>query len=297
MPVQRFLGSAWATVHGPSDPRRFWTSVLEAGFAGVAVSPGPRATDWAALRAAAVGLPVRVAAVRAGNPLAEPSATAALASAKAGERAAARAVVEQAVALGRLLACPLVVFDLGVVPLVGEVEAEDLGDPNVAWTKERVDALLARRRVARDAALDRACREVYGLVRACPGFEFCLTANRSLRGLGDPAALRDLFEDLASLHLGYWHDAALCARREQLGLEPQGEWLESFANRCRGMTLGDGSPEGVYLPPGAGGVDYGLLASYVPRAGGALPGVVELDVGMAPAELPGIRSCLDKHGL
>lgn len=297
MPVQRFLGSAWATVHGPSEPRRLWTSVLDAGFAGLAVSPGPRATDWAALRSAARDLPVRVAAVRVGNPLAEQSATATLGSAKAGERDAARAAVAQAVALGRVLGCPLVVFDLGVVPLAGEIEAEDLGDPNIAWTRERVDALLARRKVARDTALDRACREVYELVRAFPDAEFCLTANRSLRGLGDPAALRDLFDDLASLRLGYWHDAAVCARRSQVGLESQGEWLEMFANRCRGMTLGDASPDGIYLPPGAGGVDYGLLASYVPRGGSALPAVVELDAAVAASELPGIRSCLDKHGL
>jgi sugar phosphate isomerase/epimerase len=297
MPVQRFLGSAWATVHGPSDPRRLWLSVLEAKFAGLAVSPGPRATDWAALHAAAADLPVRVAAVRVGNPLAEHSPTAGLCSAKDGERRAARAAIESAVATAHRLQCAIVVFDPGVVPVVGEVEAEDLGDPNVAWTRERVDALQARRKVGRNAALDRACREVFALVRSFPDIEFCLTASRSLRALVDPAALRDLTEDLGSLRLGYWHDAGLCARRSQVGLEDQGEWLEAFGNRCRGMTLGDGSSDGIYLPPGAGGVDYGLLATYVPRLGPALPAVVELDVGIAAAELPGVRSCLDKYGL
>jgi sugar phosphate isomerase/epimerase len=297
MPVQRFLGSAWATVHGPSDPRRLWLSVLQARFAGLAVSPGPRATDWTALRAAAADLPVRVAAVRAGNPLAEHSPTAGLCAAKDGERRAVRGAIEQAVVTARVLQCRVVVFDPGVVPVVGDVHAEDLGDPKHSWTEANVKALLARRNVGRNAALDRACREVFDLVKSFPEIHFCLTASRSVRGLADPGTLHDLFEDLANLRLGYWHDAALCARRSQVGIEPQGEWLDALANRLQGMSLGDGSPDGVYLPPGAGGVDYALLASYVPRSGTALPVVLDLDVGIAPGELPGIRSFLDKHGL
>jgi sugar phosphate isomerase/epimerase len=284
-------------VHGPSDPRRLWVSVLEARFAGLAASPGPRALDWAALQAAAADLPVQVGAVRVGNPLADRSATAMLASAKDGERLAARKAVAQAVQLARTVQCPLVVFDPGVVPLMGDIEAEDLGDPSHTWTKEQVDPLLARRKVGRNGALDRVCRELFGIVKSFPDIDFCLTQSRSLRAVADPAALQDIVEDLAHLRLFYWHDAAICARREQLGLEPQGSWLESFANRCRGMSLGDGSPDGLYLPPGAGGVDYALLASYVPRSGAALPVVVELDVAIPPAELPGIRSCLDKFGL
>ena len=89
---------------------------------------------------------------------------------------------------------------------------------------------------------------------------------------------------------------ALCARREQVLGDPQGEWLESFGGRLRGITVGDASPEGLYLPPGAGGVDYGLCASYVPSAGGALPVVLELDPAVNPGEMPGMRSCLDKYG-
>ena len=60
-----------------------------------------------------------------------------------------------------------------------------------------------------------------------------------------------------------------------------------------GMTLGDGSSSGVYLPPGAGGVDYGLLATYVPRTGNALPVVLELDVAIPSGELAGIIAMAD----
>lgn len=297
MPVQRFLASAWASVHGSPDPRRLLVGALEAQFAGLAASPGPRALDWAAIAAVAADLPIRFAAVRAGNPLAERSATQALASAKEGERLVARKAVQQAAALAAQLQTRLVVLDVGVVPVMGEIEAEDLGDPAFEWTKERVDAMLARRKVGRHGAVERVCRELFDLCRSFPDVDFCVAASRSLRAVGDLEALRDVFDDLAGRRLGYWHDAAVCARREQVGLEPQGEWLETFANRCRGMTLGDASPSGVYLPPGAGGVDYALLASYVPRTGPPLPAVVELDVGIPPAEMPGVRSCLDKYGL
>jgi sugar phosphate isomerase/epimerase len=297
MHVQRFLASAWATLHGPSEPRRLLVSVLEAQFAGLAVSPGPRTVDWAAVAAAAADLPFRFGAVRAGNPLQERSATAMLAAAKDGERDTAVRAVRQAVAVARQVRCPVVVLDPGVVPVMGEIDAEDLGDPSVQWAPPRVDALLARRRVGRNAALDRVCREVFQLIRSFPDIDFCLTQSRSLRGIADVTAVQDICEDLAHLRVGYWHDAALAARREQVGLEPQGEWLERFANRCRGMSLGDGSPDGVYLPPGAGGVDYGMLATYLPHSGAPLPVVIELDVSIPPAELPGIRSFLDKNGL
>jgi sugar phosphate isomerase/epimerase len=297
MQVQRFLASPWATVHGPSDPRRLLVWLLDAGFRGLGVSPGPRSVDWSAVRAAAADLPVEVAAVRAGSALAVQSATFGLASQKDEERRQAVRVVHQSVATARLLGCQVVVFEPGLVPVFGEIEAEDLGEPNYSWTPERAQALLARRKVGRNAALDRACREVFGLAKAFPDMEFCLTGGRSLRAVADLEGLRDLFEDLSSLKLGYWHDAAVCARRQQVLGEAQGEWLEAFGNRCRGFGLGDASPDAMYHPPGSGGVDYGLLASYVPRSGGPFPMVLDLDPAVLPSELAGIRACLDKFGL
>lgn len=297
MSVKRFLGSAWASVVGPGEPRRLLVWALEMKFAGLMAAPGPRVIDWNVLHTAAADLPIEFPAVRAGSVFAERSATAGLASPKDAERGAAVAAVRQAVALGRQLGCPTVVFEPGLVPLVGEIDCDDLGDASYEWTTERTSALLARRKAARNAALDRACREVFAVVKSFPDIDFCLTSGRSLRGLADRATLQDLFEDLGQLRLGYWHDAAVCARRQQVLGEDPGEWLESFGNRCRGFSLGDASPDGMYLPPGSGGVDYGQLASYVRRAGAPLPVVLELDPSVAAGELPGMRSCLDKYGL
>ncbi|HEX6810849.1 MAG TPA: hypothetical protein VF384_04415 [Planctomycetota bacterium] len=295
--MNRFLASAWASVHGPSDPRQMLVAILEARFAGMAVAPGPRPIDWRAVHQAAADLPFEFACVRATNPLGERSAMAGLASEKESERRAAVAVVRQAVATAKQLGCATVVLELGVVPMVGEIEAEDLGDDHYQWTHERAQALLARRKVGRNRALDLVCRELFSLARFFPEMDFCLTTSRSLRAVADLAGLLDVFEDLSQLRFGYWHDAAICARREQVLGEAQGQWLETLGNRIRGISLGDASDGGIYLPPGAGGVDYGLLASYVPWSGAPLPVVLELDLSVPPGELAGMRSFLDKHGL
>ena len=296
MRVQRYLAAAWATVHGPSEPSRLMVSLLENGFAGMGVSPGPRAIDWAGMRAAADELPFRFAGVRAGGPLTDRSPMNGFVAEAAGDRQAAGRAIADAVATARVLGVPQVVLDAGVVSVLGEVEAEDLGEPSYGWTAERAQALLARRNVGRDVAVDRACRELYSVLKSFPDMDFSITQSRSLRAVIDVDALRDICEDLAHQRLGYWHDAAICARREQVLGEPQGEWLEAFGSRLSGMTLGDASPEGLYLPPGAGGVDYGLCASYVPLTGSSFPVVLELDLSVNSGEMPGMRSCLDKHG-
>lgn len=284
-------------VHGPAEPRRLLTWALDRRFHGFVPAPGPRPVDWSALRAAAADLPFGFAAVRAASAMAETSATAGLLSGREGDQQAALSAIRLAVSTARAVGCPRLVLDPGVVPVMGEIEAEDLGEPGYAWTHERAAALLARRQVQRNQALDRACRMVHQLVRAYPDIEWSLTVGRSLRTVADRAGLRDLYEDLHQLRLGFWHDAAVAARREQVLGEPQGEWLEDFGNRCIGISLGDASPDGMYLPPGAGGVDYGGLATYVPRSGRPFPAALELDPSVSPAELAGMQSCLHKYGL
>ena len=50
MHVQRFLASAWATVHGPNDPGQLLVSLLENGFAGLAArAPEARGARLAVL--------------------------------------------------------------------------------------------------------------------------------------------------------------------------------------------------------------------------------------------------------
>jgi hypothetical protein len=206
--------------------------------------------------------------------------------------------VGDAVALARRFGRGLVVVDPGSVVLGGEPPAaDDLGDPALRPGDPALAPLMVRRRVALEPALDRVCRSLHSLGRSHPDVTFCLTLGRNVTSVADRGSLAAVFEDLKTTRLAYWHDAALAARRQALLGEGQGELLESFSNLLVGLTLGDSSADGLYLPPGSGGVDCRLLASYVLRSGPALPVVVELDPSVDSAELPGIRSFLEKFGL
>lgn len=298
MPVERHLGSAWASVRGPASAEKLLVWMLEAGFRGLMPGPGTRSLDWRSIEAAAERLPVRFRAVRAMGVLGSGDATAGLASPREGDRATARSRVDAAAALARAMKAPLLVVEPGSIPMLGEGGLpEDLGDPALRAGDPRLEVVAARRKVGQDAALDRACRSVHAIVRAHPDLLICLTIGRNIASVGDLRGLACIFEDLAGLRIGYWHDAPIAARRHQVLGEPQGAWLEAFSNCLAGMTLGDSSGEGLYLAPGAGGVDYHLVASYVPRAGKAFPSVLELDPTIDALELPGIRSFLEKFGL
>ncbi len=297
MSSQRFLGAAWASVHGPGDPVRMLRWLCEARFAGLVPSPSPRSMPFAALAQHASDYPIEFPAVRCSSILSERPNTAALGSARDGEVRVAQSAVAAACALAASVESRLVILEPGLVPLMGEVEREDLGDASYEWTKERAQALEARRKAALPAALDRVCRNLHGLARAHPEVTFCLTQSRSLLAVASLEAMQWIYEDLPNLKLGYWHDAAVCARREQVLAEPQGAWLEAFGSRCRGCNLGDARPEGLYLPPGSGVVDYGLLASYLKPLGKGASACLELDPAIPPGELPGMGACLDKFGL
>lgn len=297
MTSSRYVGAAWASVHGPSDPLRLLRWTCEARFRGLVPAPSPRAIAYGELVAAMGDFPVDFPAVRCSSILAERPDTAGLASARDGEQQLAFAAVAQAVDLARLVGARNVVLEPGLVAVFGEVEREDLGDPSYDWTPERAQALAARRRAALPAALDRVCRAVFALVRKFPDVTFCLTQSRSLLAVASVDALQLVFEDLDALRLGYWHDAGLAARREQVLGEAQGAWLEAFGSRCVGVSLGDARAEGLYLPPGAGVVDYSLLASYLRPQSRSLAATLELDPSVPSGELPGMRACLDKFGL
>lgn len=299
MSTLRAIGGAWLGIHAPAPSTAMLRWVLERNFRGVVIGPGPRAIDWLALARAAETLPVTFPAMRLGGVL-TPSRTrpeAGIASAKDADRALVEAEVARAAVLGHKLDSNVIVFEPGVVRVAGEDGPTDLGDARAGWTPAKAQAWWARRNAVRDRALDIACRALHRLARAHPDFHLCLTPSRDVLGLGEPAALAAIFEDLAGVRLGYWHDAPIAARRMELLGTPQGEWLAPFADRLVGMTVGDCCEGGLYALPGSGSVDFGLLASYRLRRGAPLPVVLELDAGVEPSELAGAQSFLSNFGL
>lgn len=302
MAVKRFLGAAWASVHGPVDERKLAVWTLDLGFSGFVGAPTPRPIDWAAVRALRGEYPLSVDAVRLASVLeAERRIDAGLSAGRDGDRAASLNQVRAAVQSIARQGVDTVILEPGLVPILGDVAHVDLGDPAAGWSRsDAARVLFARRRSQLNAALDRACRSLYDLVQSCPGVTFALGPSRCVTGLGEPDALAAIFEDLdggsAGSRLAYWHDTALAACRAAVLDEEQGDWLERFASRMRGLTVSDFAEGRLHQVPGSGPVDLPLVAGYLTRTL-ELPLVLELDPGVDPGELPGARACLDKFGL
>lgn len=244
-------------------------------------------------------LPAELVAVSCGGttmPLRE-RPEAGIASASDGARAAAFAALRVAVELAADLGVAQVLLEPGLVPVPGEPGPSDVSDPTVGWKPEVASAWLRRRNAVLDRALDATCRFLHRACKSFPEIHFCLTGSADLLGMGEPNSLAAIFADLRGLRLGYWHDAPVAARRQELLGVPQGEWLHAFSDRLVGLTVSDTSEGSLYALPGSGTVDYPLLAAYKPRRARALSAVLELDAGIEPAELPGAAAFLDKFGL
>lgn len=275
------------------------TWLLDRGFRGVVAGPGPRAVAWRAVAAARESLPVAFAAVRTGSVSTRLRSRpeAGIASANDGERAAAMAALRAAVQLAESLGTANVILEPGLVRVPGEPGPSDLGDPTHRMTEGQATGWMARRQAVLDRALDGACRFLHAACRAFPDVRFCLTGSADLLGLGEPAALSAIFDDLRGLRLAYWHDAPVAARRQQVSGVAQGEWLHRLADRMLGVTVADPGDGGIYGLPGSGPVDYALLASYKAARSRVLPVVLELEPAVEPSEIPGALAFLDKFGL
>lgn len=141
--------------------------------------------------------------------------------------------------------------------LLGEtVEAED----------EALEELQRADRLPRERQLEDFLRRLSGIRRLAPGLALLVTVDPSPAGLLDLDSLRLLLAEGASLDLGYWHDCLASAQREAAGSEPAAAWLDAFAASCAGATLEDHHGGVGGQPPGTGGVDWQLLAEYLPPA-------------------------------
>ena len=300
MGVDRFLGAAWASVHGPADPAALAAWTLELGFHGLQPAPAPRPLDWSAVWRARGTLPFRFAPMRLSpshDANADHVVEAGLASSHEGDRESALAAVAGAVRQARALGCATVVLQPGIAHVSGEVPDTDLGGPGWAGSHDQAVALKARRDAVLDRALDRVCRSLHMVCKSFPDSRFALTLSRSALGLGEPGALAAIFEDLGRYRVEYWHDTAAAeARRVWLGEDP-GSSLERFSNRLSGMILGDYAESRCGLPPGSGGVDYPLLSAYRQPSVRGFPVVIELDPGVESGEIAGAHAFLDKIGL
>ncbi len=111
--------------------------------------------------------------------------------------------------------------------------------------------------------VEQLCRSLHTLSQESPETSFAIEPGREIDDLLGFEAMGWVLDDLPQVK--YWHDVGRLHQRQQLGLTPQGEWLDAFAPRMYGIHLQDASNEEAEMPIGTGEVDFQLLAEYVPR--------------------------------
>lgn len=112
--------------------------------------------------------------------------------------------------------------------------------------------------------LEHLCRSLFGLLTEFPGMRIAIEGGSSLVDLFNFESVGLVLSDLAKHGLGYWHDTGHIHLRERLGLEAQGRWLDSYANRMLGVHLQDAAEGNPEMPPGAGEVDFKLVKDFLP---------------------------------
>ncbi|MDA1260811.1 MAG: hypothetical protein O3A20_09340 [Planctomycetota bacterium] len=172
-------------------------------------------------------------------------------------------------ALARLQG-PMLIVPAGSEPLTGAHERGErlLGRLRAGDIMEGDEALEELGRGSQRAAekhLQELALTLHSLMREAPGLKIALAPGPSPAALLTPDRLALLLADLPDPALGLWHDPADAESRAAFGLPPAGAWLDRFRGRILGVTLCDSAGGGDRLPPGAGTVDWPLLAEYLPR--------------------------------
>ena len=159
---------------------------------------------------------------------------------------------------------------------LGPIDHPQVASLNETWAKiaggtysgseTRQDLRNLRQQLA-DRHLDVLCRTLHQLGRTFPGLTWCLGASSTPMGIPNFLEIELILEDLrrSEVHLGYWHRTDLCHQRERLGLESSESWLEQFGRWTAACRLEDTRKDEQGLLPGSGEVDFGPIASLLPK--------------------------------
>jgi sugar phosphate isomerase/epimerase len=113
--------------------------------------------------------------------------------------------------------------------------------------------------------LEHLCRSLHTLLTEFPGTRLAIEAGGTLTDLVCFESAGWILDDLSRHGLAYWHDTGRVHQRERAGLPPQGQWLDTYADRMVGIHLQDSIGEEIELPPGTGEIDFRLIGGYVPK--------------------------------
>ena len=129
--------------------------------------------------------------------------------------------------------------------------------------REEVEAFVRRVQNGGQEQVQHLCRSLHTLGSEFPGTVFALEPGREIGDLLGFEAMGWVLDDLE--HVQYWHDLGRIHLRENMGLPPQGQWLETYGARMAGIHLQDAGEEEAEMPIGAGEVDFKLVSEYVPE--------------------------------
>jgi hypothetical protein len=292
-PAQLAIGASYLASLGHAELEGSFVAALELGFDGVLPCPLPKPLAWAEAPGLLDRLPLGIPAIRVESPFELLRGT--LASSSPDDIELVHARVARAAELGRRLDCRTLILEAPVLPGT-EDDAVSYADRVEPGPEQRV-AVEQQVLRERERHLEHACRNLHELAGRFAEFQICITESARLASLSGPEDLRTLLDELPRQPCGYWHRAAVAARRESLGGAEAGESLEMLSKYLRGMGLEDGGATGVQELPGSGRVDYGMLTPYLRRDSGDLPAGLELEPGLPPAALPRATSFLEKFGL
>lgn len=128
-----------------------------------------------------------------------------------------------------------------------------------------VSDLVQRVQKQGQAQVEHFCRSIHNLLVEFPESRLAVEPGQSFIDLLNFESIGWVLDDLEGKGLGYWHDTGRVHMREIAGLPPQGQWLDSYSGRMVGIHLQDAAGHEAEMPPGAGEVDFRLVANYIPQ--------------------------------
>ena len=244
---------------------------------------------------------IRVTSVISGflKPMSERSACQMLSSPSADEREQALGSVRRHIQLAQRLGATVVVLrgsTIADAKLRAEAELLNVEFSKEGWNDElgeRLRSFVQRVQKKGHRQVEHLCRSLHQLIAEFPNTQLALAPGLLLDDLLSFEAMGWVLDDLERRGLAYWHDVGRVHMRQKLGLPGQGRWLESYAARMVGTHLQDAAEGQFQLPPGAGEVDWQLLAEYTPK--GALK-VLEIDQTHGRTEILGAVQFLTAKG-
>lgn len=207
--------------------------------------------------------------------------------------------VRRHIRLAQKYGCPVVIIrgceleDKALIDEAEKLNARILREGPTDELKATVRDLVVRVTKKGQRQVDHLCRSLHQLQTEFPETKLAIETGENFSDLMNFETVGWVLEDLKQHGLAYWHDTGRIQARERAGMHTQGQWLDAYAPKMLGVHLQD-SAEGVAeMPPGAGQVDFKLVAGYVPRTAEK---VVEINPRHGRGEILAAVQFLVDHG-